>query len=59
METLFWILTLLPMRGPFIMTTFYPGEQHSPITAPGITWQKCNTLVLAPMMAPSSTYDDG
>jgi hypothetical protein len=43
------------MRVPFITTTFCPRLHRSPITAPGITWQKCQTLVPAPIFAPSST----
>jgi hypothetical protein len=52
---LFWIFTLLPIFVPFITTTFCPSEQRSPITAPGITWQKCQMLVPAPTFAPLST----
>src|SRR5690606_18959649 len=54
-ETLFWILTLLPIRTPFMTTTFWPSEQPVPITAPGMTWQKCQILVPPPTDAPSST----
>ena len=39
-------------------TTFWPSELRSPITAPPSTWQKCHTLVPAPICAPSSTYAD-
>src|SRR2546426_8455242 len=52
---LFWILTLLPMRVPGITTTFWPRLQRSPITAPGMTWQKCQIFVPRPTCAPSST----
>src|ERR687886_443685 len=46
------------MRAPFITTTFWPSVQRSPTTAPGITWQKCQTFVPGPTLAPSSTYAD-
>src|SRR5450759_1207238 len=54
-DTLFCILTLLPILTPFITTTFCPSEQRSPITAPPSTWQKCQTFVSGPICAPSST----
>jgi hypothetical protein len=59
MDTLFWILTLLPIRVPGITTTFWPRLHRSPITAPGMTWQKCQILVPFPMTAPSSMTDVG
>ena len=46
---------MLPIFTPFITTTFWPSEQRSPITASGITWQKCQILVPAPTFAPLST----
>src|SRR5215208_7514592 len=46
------------MRTPPMTTTFCPRLHRSPITAPGITWQKCQTLVPRPIAAPSSTYAD-
>ena len=55
METLFWIFTFVPIRVPFMTTTFCPSVQRSPITAPPSTWQKCHTFVPAPIEAPSST----
>ena len=55
MDTLFWILTLLPMRVPGITTTFWPKLHRSPITAPAMTWQKCQILVPAPIWQGSST----
>jgi len=51
---LFWILTLFPIRVPFITTTFCPREHPAPITAPGITWQKCQIRVPAPTTAPAN-----
>src|SRR6202167_2979138 len=39
-------------------TTFCPRLQRAPITAPGITWLKCQIRVPAPTVAPSSTYAD-
>ena len=55
MDTLFWIFTLFPIRVPGITTTFWPRLQRSPISAPGMIWQKCQILVPLPMLAPSST----
>jgi len=52
---LFWIFTLFPMRVPAITTTFCPRLQRSPMTAPGMTWQKCQILVSLPIRAPAST----
>src|SRR5688500_9958302 len=46
------------MRVPDITTTFCPRLHLSPMTAPGITWQKCQTFVPFPIVAPSSTYAD-
>ena len=57
-RTLFCTLTLLPSRVPPMTTTFCPRLHRSPITAPGITWQKCQICVPAPTVAPSSTYAD-
>jgi hypothetical protein len=53
--TLFWIFALRPTRTPAITTTFWPSEQSSPTSHPGIRWQKCQTLVRAPTRAPAST----
>ena len=58
MLTLFWTLTLVPSFVPGITTTFCPRLHRSPISAPAMTWQKCQTLVPRPMRAPSSTYAD-
>src|SRR5206468_9955784 len=59
METLFWIFTSLPIRVPGITTTFWPRLHRSPITAPGMTWQKCQIRVPAPIAAPSSMKEEG
>src|ERR1041385_7009601 len=59
METLFWIFTSFPIRVPGITTTFWPRLHRSPITAPGMTWQKCQIRVPGPITAPSSMKEDG
>ena len=46
-----------PAPGRGSTTTFCPRLQRAPITAPGITWQKCQTFVPAPM-APLVTYPE-
>lgn len=43
------------MTAPSSTFTFWPRMQRSPILAPDITCEKCQTLVPAPMTAPSST----
>src|SRR4051812_46372003 len=54
-DTLFWILTLLPMTTPGETTTFWPMLQRAPIRAPVITCEKCQIFVSLPMTQPSST----
>jgi hypothetical protein len=34
--------------------TFWPRTQRSPMRAPGITWQKCQIFVPAPIVQGSS-----
>ena len=53
--TLFCTFTFRPSVTRGITTTFCPSEQCSPITAPGITWQKCQIIVPFPTSAPAST----
>src|SRR6185312_8932303 len=50
-----WTLTFLPNVTLGMTTTFWPRLHSSPITAPAITWQKCQTRVPAPSVAPAST----
>ncbi len=54
MDTLFWIFTFVPIFVPGITTTFCPSTHRSPMTAPGITWQKCQIFVPLPITAPWS-----
>src|SRR5437762_12181352 len=53
--------TLLAMRQPSPTTTapptytFWPSTTPAPSRAPGMTWQKCQTWLPRPSIAPSST----
>src|SRR5215472_8432114 len=53
-ETLFWILTLLPIRQPGDTTTFCPRLQRLPILLPDIMWEKCQIRVSSPISQGSS-----
>src|SRR5437762_4508003 len=48
-ETLFWILTLLPMVTSGEITTFCPILHFSPIRQFFIMWQKCQIFVPTPI----------
>src|SRR3954452_15867313 len=54
-ETLFWILTWLPILPPAATNTFCPMVQSLPIEAPAITWEKCQIRVPLPIEQPGST----
>jgi hypothetical protein len=53
--TLFWILQWSPMRTPDATKTFCPIVQFRPMTAPAITWQKCQIRVPSPIVHGWST----
>ena len=55
MLMLFWILQPLPILAPPPTLTFWPMDTFSPISAPGITCEKCQIFVPVPTLAPSST----
>src|SRR6185369_2704304 len=55
-ETLFWILTWLPILAPAATNTFWPMVQSLPIEAPAITWEKCQTFVPLPIEQPGSPH---
>jgi hypothetical protein len=48
-DTLFWILTLLPITTSGEITTFWPMLQPAPIRVFFMTWEKCQIFVPAPM----------
>jgi len=54
METLFCILTLLPMTTPPATMVFWPRLQPAPIFAPAQTWLKCQMRVPSPISHGSS-----
>jgi len=54
-ETLFWILTLLPITTSLATSTFCPQDAALADLGPRITWQKCQIFVPAPISHGSST----
>lgn len=58
-ETLFCIFTLLPTTTFRSTKTFWPRLLFSPISHPGIRWQKCHMYTPAAIMEPSSTALEG
>src|SRR6476659_7303920 len=49
-DTLFWILTLLPITTSGETTTFCPMLQPAPIRQFFMTWEKCQILVPGPIV---------
>jgi hypothetical protein len=48
-ETLFWILTLLPIATPPATKTFWPRTQPLPSFASAEMWQKCQIFEPSPI----------
>jgi Pyruvate/2-oxoacid:ferredoxin oxidoreductase delta subunit len=54
-DTLFWILTLLPIATSGEITTFWPMLQPAPMREFFITCEKCQIFVPGPIAHGSST----